>query len=94
MYPLVRILREHTDGDLKTILPATTGPGLELSPRRKNGHLRAEVRARFGENARSQRAALLRTLRTVGVDTLELNTSQPYLTPLLKFFQTRERRRG
>ncbi len=54
----------------------------------------ARVRQRFAEAARARRAAVLQVLRGAGVDTLELDTSLPYLTPLLRFFQRRASRLG
>jgi uncharacterized protein (DUF58 family) len=80
--------RELPPIGLLTVEDAETGEQFELDTSR------AEVRGRFGESTRAQRAALQRMLRSVGIDTLNLNTAEPYLGPLLKFFEMRERRRG
>jgi uncharacterized protein (DUF58 family) len=50
------------------------------------------VRRGYAELATSRRSALHRTLRTAGLDLLDLSTDQPYLPALLNFFKARQRR--
>jgi len=50
------------------------------------------VRRGYAELAASRRSALHRTLRTAGLDLLDLSTDQPYLPALLNFFKARQRR--
>lgn len=54
----------------------------------------ARVRQRFAEGAQARRANVLQTLRSAGIDTLELSTALPYLSALLRFFQRRAARLG
>ncbi len=72
---------------LLTIEDAETGEQLELdtsSPK---------IRARFAEAAEKKLSSIRRTLRSTGVDTLELSTAKPYMPALLQFFDKREKRR-
>ena len=46
----------------------------------------------YAELAAGRRKALLRALRTAGLDLLDLSTDQPYLPALLSFFKARQRR--
>jgi len=73
---------------LLTIQDAETGEQLELDTSS------ADVRARFADWTKSQRGVIRQTIRSAGVDLLDLNTDKPYLPALLQFFATRERRRG
>ena len=50
------------------------------------------VRKCYAELAATNRQALLKTLRSAGVDLLELMTDTTYLPPLLDFFHSRRRR--
>ncbi len=72
---------------LLTIEDAETGEQFELDTSS------AEVRTRFAEWTKNQRGVLRQTIRSAGVDLLDLNTGKPYLPALLQFFATRKRRR-
>ena len=50
------------------------------------------VRERFAEESAEQTNRLLRALRGEAIDTLELDTAEPYLPALQRFFKNRERR--
>jgi|APGre2960657444_1045066.scaffolds.fasta_scaffold40855_2 uncharacterized protein (DUF58 family) len=52
----------------------------------------ARTRKLFAEKAASQLEGQRRTLRRAGIDTIELQTDQPYLKALTKFFKTRYHR--
>ena len=52
-----------------------------------------EVRERFREASIQGREGLSRSLRTAGIDSLEIDTSEPYLSPLRHFFRARVARR-
>ena len=52
----------------------------------------AEVRARFEEEANDRTQRLVRGFRAEAIDTLELDTAEPYLPALQRFFKNRERR--
>jgi uncharacterized protein (DUF58 family) len=54
----------------------------------------AAVRKRFRELAAARGRRLVSDLRSEGVDTLQLQTDQPYMPALQRFFKTRERRRA
>jgi uncharacterized protein (DUF58 family) len=81
--------REHElpDIGLLAIEDAETGEMLELSTSNPR------VRARFTELSRRNIETLRRMLNAEGVDTLELETGESYIPPLMQFFKTRERRR-
>jgi uncharacterized protein (DUF58 family) len=81
--------REHElpDVGLLAIEDAETGEMLELSTSNP------KVRARFAEFSRRNVEALRRTLNAEAVDSLELETGESYVPPLMQFFKTRERRR-
>ena len=81
--------REHElpDVGLLAIEDAETGEMLELSTSNP------KVRARFAEISRRNVEALRRTLNAEAVDSLELETGESYVPPLMQFFKTRERRR-
>ena len=67
---------------------AETGEQLEIDTHD------AVTRLRFAEAAETRRAGVLSTLRGAGIDTLELSTTSPYLSALLRFFQRRAARLG
>ncbi len=52
----------------------------------------AAIRDSYREQAARRRAHLTRSIRTTGVDLLELSTDSSYIPPLLGFFQSRRRR--
>ena len=79
--------QELPDVGLLAIEDAETGEMLEIStsdPR---------VRARFTELSHRHIEALRRMLNAEGIDTLELETGESYVPPLMQFFKSRERRR-
>jgi len=53
----------------------------------------AVVRKRFKELAAERGRQLVTDLSSEGIDTLQLQTDQPYMPALQRFFKTRERRR-
>lgn len=53
----------------------------------------AAGRDAFAIRRQSQLAELARTLRSFGIDSVQLRTDQPYATELGRFFETREKRR-
>jgi uncharacterized protein (DUF58 family) len=81
--------REHElpDVGLLAIEDAETGEIFELST------ANPKVRARFAELSRRKIETLRLMLNAEAVDTLELETGQSYVPPLMQFFKTRERRR-
>ena len=52
----------------------------------------AEVRRKFNELAQRKLQERRRIFRSLGLDSIEVRTDQPYLKPLLRFFRRRERR--
>ncbi len=50
-------------------------------------------RRRFAERRTQAQADLLRALRSLGIDAIQLRTDQPYAAALGRFFETREKRR-
>jgi uncharacterized protein (DUF58 family) len=52
----------------------------------------AAFRAQFAERADRERGALDRTLRSSKVDVIDIQTGEPYVRPLMRFFKERERR--
>ena len=54
----------------------------------------ARVRAGFKEAANAQRLMRRKMLRRLAIDEIPLKTNVPYIDALLRFFRTRERRRG
>lgn len=50
-------------------------------------------RRRFAERRAQAQADLLRALRSLGIDAIQLRTDQPYAAALGRFFETREKRR-
>jgi uncharacterized protein (DUF58 family) len=79
--------QELPDVGLLAIEDAETGEMLELSTSD------SKVRARFTELSRRSIDTLRRMLNSEGIDTLELETGESYVPPLMQFFKTRERRR-
>jgi len=79
--------KELPDVGFLTIEDAETGEQIELETH--NG----EVRKAFAAFAEKCRVRLRRTIRSSGVDLLELSTEKPYLPALMTFFSKRERRR-
>ena len=79
--------QELPDVGLLAIEDAETGEMLEIFTSDP------KVRAKFNEISQRDIAAKRRMLNAEGVDTLELETGQSYVPPLMKFFKTRERRR-
>jgi len=71
---------------LLTLEDAETGELVEIDTGK------AKVRRRFEQLAETHRLETNRMLRREGVDTLEVDTSKPYLPALMGFFKTRERR--
>lgn len=71
---------------LVTIEDAETGELLELDSRR------AAVRRLYAEANRERLTALDRTLDQAGVDTVRLNTAEPYAQVLQRFFENRRTR--
>jgi len=77
------------DCGLMTIEDAETGELIELDSGRET------VRRAYGEVNAARLAALDRALTQAGVDTLRLNTAEPFAHQLQRFFETRRgRRRG
>ncbi len=70
-----------------TIEDSETGEQLELDTSD------TAVRFRFAEAAEKRLVAIRRSIASVGVDLLEVQTGQPYVPALIRFFATRERRR-
>ena len=79
--------QELPDIGFITIEDSETGEQVELDTGK------AEIRARFSELSGARQNNLRHTIRSCGVDMLELATDKPYLPDLLKFFSLRERRR-
>ena len=74
---------------LLTVEDAETGELLELDSARE------AVRRTYADVNAERLAALDRALRQAGVDTIRLNTSEPFAHELQRFFETRRgRRRG
>jgi uncharacterized protein (DUF58 family) len=81
--------REHElpDVGILNIEDAETGEMIELATSNPR------VRARFAELSRRNVETLRRMLNAESVDSLELETGESYVPPLMQFFKTRERRR-
>jgi uncharacterized protein (DUF58 family) len=73
---------------LLTIEDAETGEQLEIDTNR------SDVRAHFENLAAKRLQSVRKTLRSSGVDLLELNTAEPYMPTLLQFFAMRTGRRS
>jgi uncharacterized protein (DUF58 family) len=80
---------ELPDAGLVTIEDAETGELLELDSNRRS------VRDKFSSINAERLAELDRSLNRTGVDTLRLNTTEPFAPALQRFFELRRgRRRG
>ena len=81
--------REHElpDVGILAIEDAETGEMIELATSNP------QVRARFAELSRRNVETLRRMLNAEAIDSLELETGESYVPPLMQFFKTRERRR-
>lgn len=79
--------RELPDIGLLTIEDSESGEQIELDT------TRAHIRNSFARLADERRSELRRTIRSSGVDLLELSTDKGYLPELLGFFNSRERRK-
>lgn len=84
---------DHRESELPrigrvTLEDAETGEQIEVDTSDES------VRDRFRHRAESQRDELRQTLRSTGIDTLEIDSDRPYLAPLRRFFRTRAARRG
>lgn len=80
--------REHElpDVGILNIEDAETGEMIELPTSNP------QVRARFAELSRRNVETLRRMLNSEAIDSLELETGESYIPPLMQFFKTRERR--
>ena len=78
--------RELPDVGVLALEDAETGEIIELDTSS------AAVRKRFKELAAERGRQLVSDFRSEGVDTLQLQTDQPYMPALQRFFKTRERR--
>ena len=74
------------DIGLITLEDAETGEQIEINTGDRN------IRSRFSEAARAQRAETNHILRRNNIDTISLRTSDDYLPALRAFFKQRERR--
>jgi uncharacterized protein (DUF58 family) len=79
--------KELPDVGILALEDAETGEIIELDTSS------AAVRKRFKELAAERGRQLVSDLSSEGVDTLQLQTDQPYMPALQRFFKTRERRR-
>jgi uncharacterized protein (DUF58 family) len=79
--------RELPNIGIVALEDAETGEILELDT------ASAAVRKRFKELSAERGRQLVTDFRAEGVDTLQLQTDQPYMPALQRFFKTRERRR-
>ena len=81
--------REHElpDVGIVALEDAETGEIIELDTAKPT------VRRRFAAQAQQRAQRLVSDFRAEGVDTLQLQTDQPYLPALQRFFKTRERTR-
>jgi len=80
--------REMPDIGLLNIEDSETGEQVELDT------TRPEIRDHFTQLADERRGELSHSIRSCGVDLLELSTDKAYLPVLLNFFNSRERRRN
>ena len=82
--------REHQLPDVGwlTIEDAESGQQVELNTSDPS------VRRGYAEIAAQRHTTVMKTIRTAGVDALNLSTDQPYIPSLLSFFRTRMRRMG
>ena len=80
--------RELPPVGILTVEDSETGQQVEINTGRRS------VREHFRELAAKKLDAVRKTLRTSGVDILELNTGRPYMPALHQFFDRREKRRA
>ncbi len=82
--------REHEIPDVGwlTIEDAESGQQVDLNTSDPG------IRQGYARLARSRHQSVLKTIRSAGIDLLELSTDQPYIPSLLGFFGTRKRRLG
>lgn len=78
---------ELPDVGILALEDAETGELIELDT------ANPQVRTRFAEIARRRNASLRHTFNAEAVDSLELQTGESYVPPLMNFFKTRVRRR-
>ena len=80
--------REHElpDVGILAIEDAETGEMLEIDT------ANPRVRTRFAQIASQRSAAVRQALNAESVDSLELETGESYVPPLMHFFKSRERR--
>jgi uncharacterized protein (DUF58 family) len=78
--------RALPDLGLVTLEDAESGKVIELDTARRR------VRERFATLATAREADTRRALRRSGIETLQLETTRPYVPTLLHFFESRERR--
>ncbi len=79
--------RELPNVGIVALEDAETGEIIELDT------AKPAVRRRFAAQAQERAQRLVSDFRAEGVDTLQLQTDQPYLPALQRFFKTRERTR-
>lgn len=80
--------RELPPVGILTIEDSETSQQMEIDTGRRS------VREHFQELAAKKLDGVRKTLRSAGVDVLELSTGQAYMPALQQFFDTRERRRS
>jgi uncharacterized protein (DUF58 family) len=82
--------REHEIPDVGwlTIEDAESGQQVDLNTSDPS------IRQDYARLARARHQNVLKTIRSAGIDLLELSTDQPYIPSLLGFFGTRKRRLG
>lgn len=78
---------ELPDVGILALEDAETGELIELDT------ANPQVRTRFAEIARRRNSTLRHTFNAEAVDSLELQTGESYVPPLMNFFKTRVRRR-
>ena len=79
--------RELPSVGLLSLEDAETGEQLEINTSD------AKVRASFNKGNIEKISSIRKSLRSTGVDSLELSTGKPYMPALLQFFDTRKARR-
>ena len=79
--------REMPAVGILTLEDSETGRQMEIDTGRRG------VRERFGELAEKKLESVRKTLRSSGVDVLELSTGRPYMPALHQFFDKRKSRR-
>ena len=64
----------------------------ETGKRRKLDLRRADMRDRFSREAEMKRARIERLFKNIGLDWIEVQTDEPYIANLIRFFQERAKR--